>query len=94
MVNDDALYFGTNGMTTDEWKAYLKEQYEAGTPVTVYYVLATPIEIEQEVIELPYSYDEVTHISTNSEVEPELEVTYYSKEIPNMNNLKVEVKEI
>ena len=29
--------------SVEEWKAYLKEQYENGTPVTTYYELATPI---------------------------------------------------
>lgn len=62
-------------------------------PVTVYYILATPTEIEQEVIELPYTYEDATHISSNDEL-AEVEVDYYSKEIPNMNDLKVEIKEV
>ena len=32
--------------TLDEWKTYLAEQYAAGTPVTIEYALATPIETD------------------------------------------------
>ena len=32
----------TNYSTTADWKAYLAAQFAAGTPVTVWYVLATP----------------------------------------------------
>ena len=32
----------TNYSTAADWKAYLAEQFAAGTPVTVWYVLATP----------------------------------------------------
>lgn len=35
-------YFRNNNYTTvDQWKAYLQQQYAAGTPVTIWYVLAT-----------------------------------------------------
>lgn len=32
--------------TIDKWKSFLQSQYEAGTPVTIYYKLATPIDLE------------------------------------------------
>lgn len=40
-----AIIFGVDGNTfadVDAWKAYLAQQYAAGTPVCVWYVLATP----------------------------------------------------
>jgi hypothetical protein len=33
--------------TVDQWNAWLKAQYDAGTPVTVYYALAEPISFEE-----------------------------------------------
>lgn len=36
------LIFGTSEQTQADFKAYLAAQYAAGTPVTVWYVLATP----------------------------------------------------
>ena len=37
------LYFGDNNYSAvDDFKAYLAAQYSAGTPLTVWYVLATP----------------------------------------------------
>jgi hypothetical protein len=46
-VNDKTLYFVGIGDTLDitessDFKSYLQQQYAAGTPVTVWYVLATP----------------------------------------------------
>ena len=35
-------------MTLEEWKAYLANQYELGTPVTVWYVLENPEEFQTE----------------------------------------------
>lgn len=47
MINGGAWWFRTFGYTAvasdvTTWKAYLAQQYAAGTPVTVWYVLATP----------------------------------------------------
>ena len=36
-------YFVTDKPTVDEWKAWLAEQYAAGTPLTIVYELNTPI---------------------------------------------------
>ena len=40
------VYFVTSKPTVDEWKAYLAEQYTNGTPVTLTYALAEPIETD------------------------------------------------
>jgi hypothetical protein len=37
-----AIYDITNQTSIEDWKSYLAAQYAAGTPVTVWYVLATP----------------------------------------------------
>lgn len=42
-TNQTYLRFCKDDMTVDEWKAYLAEQYAAGTPVTVAYKLAEPV---------------------------------------------------
>lgn len=36
----------TYNMTVEEFKAWIKERYDAGNPVVIYYQLATPIELE------------------------------------------------
>ena len=40
----DGVYFVTDKPTLEEWKAYLKELYDAGTPLTLVYALLTPTE--------------------------------------------------
>ena len=49
---NDRIYFidNTNAATTNVWKTYLAAQYQAGTPVTVWYVLNTP---ETETVTVP-----------------------------------------
>jgi len=42
-LDQQRLYFGTT-LSTDDFKTYLAAQYSAGTPVTIWYVLATPEE--------------------------------------------------
>ena len=62
------------------WKAYLAQQYANGTPVTLEYELATPIEIPfteaqrtaKAQIDKLYSYKGTTHITSNAN----LDVTY------------------
>ena len=44
LINGTYLRFNVSGIATTkaEWVVYLQQQYAAGTPVTVWYVLATP----------------------------------------------------
>lgn len=62
--------------TIDEFKTYLKEQYEAGTPVIVYYILKTEyseiVEIDDVVL------NEGNNTISNSE-ENNMELSYYVK---------------
>lgn len=39
----NGVYFVTDKPTLEEWKAYLKELYNAGTPLTIVYALQEPI---------------------------------------------------
>lgn len=60
--------------SVDEWKALLKSQYDAGTPVVVYYQLATPKRLkftdEQKAVAKELNnartYKNVTNITTDS----------------------------
>ena len=81
--------FNTNYLSDlANFKKWLTELYNAGTPVYVDYVLATPTLIEctpeqVEVLEYfekeAYSYDEVTHIYSTDEVSPYFEVIAYQR---------------
>ena len=65
-------------------KSYLKSQYNAGTPVTIYYQLATPeildMTLEQkrvsDEIEKAKSYYETTIVTSEDEIQPNVEFTY------------------
>ena len=72
-------------MTVSEFNAYLKKQYDAGTPVIIYYKLATPIELDftdeqkavaKQIKETLHTYKNVTHILSNDEVSPIFNVKY------------------
>lgn len=79
--------------TTVEWETYLAEQYANGTPIIIEYELSE--EAQKEAIE-PYTeeqqkaweqikalrtYKNITHISSEDETKPTLEVTYV-KDLP------------
>lgn len=73
------LFIGQLEWTVDDFKAYLAEQYNNGTPVKVYYVLATP---ETESVELPEipTLDGTTVIDVDTEVKPSnVYIKYKSK---------------
>ena len=42
MQTDHRMVVNTNGLSAQDWQTYLAQQYAAGTPVTVWYVLASP----------------------------------------------------
>lgn len=61
------------------WKSYLAAQYSAGTPVTVYYVLAEPEIKTVSPVEIP-TIQGTNIIDINTEVKPSnLKITYKSK---------------
>ena len=70
--------------TVDEFKALLKEKYDAGNPVIVYYKLETPIELnfteKQKTAAKQFKaitpYDNITHIYSTDEITPKMVVDY------------------
>ena len=59
------------GISVDEWKSYLAEQYAKGTPVYVQYPIAEPIETDIDIaLDIHTNYPTTTIIS-NAEVEVE-----------------------
>ena len=84
--NGQLIFKNEVDITIEEFKAWLQEQYSAGTPVIVYYKLATPIDLElteeqEEAVETQsYTYENKTYISTDSIAI--LEINYGSENIP------------
>ena len=77
------LAFGYRDITTlEDWKAYLAEQYTAGTPVTIYYKLATPIDLEltegQKEAQKINTYNNVTNIVADNSLAT-LDVEYMAE---------------
>ena len=81
-----ALYVKCNKFTTvEEWKAYLKSQYENGTPIKLAYITANITELsftdEQKAVakqikETLHTYKNITHIYSDDETNPVLNVEY------------------
>lgn len=71
--------------TADKCKAWLKQQYDAGTPVTIYYKLAEPTKIPfsetqksvgKEIRQTLHSYKGGTHVYCTDEISPIFNVKY------------------
>ena len=81
-----ALYVKCNKFTTvEEWKAYLKSQYENGTPIKLAYITANITELsftdEQKAVakqikETLHTYKNITHIYSADETSPIMNVEY------------------
>lgn len=80
----------TQNMTVDEFKAWVKNKYDAGTPIIVYYKLAEPINLEltseQKAVrnQKLYTYKNITNISLSNEL-ASIDVTY-KKDLETMFN--------
>lgn len=73
------------GITTiDEFKTWLSTHN-----LEVYYVLENPYKVDLGIVDMPFSYDEVTNIFTDSELLPKINVKYYKNFISTIRNLKV-----
>jgi hypothetical protein len=89
--NGKYFYMSTNDFSTKEDFANgLASQYANGTPVTVYYRLATPIEEEIidpdtiEALETIYTYSGITYIDCKDSLQPTITVDYlYDNDINN-----------
>jgi hypothetical protein len=86
MTTNLIIRVSKNITNVDDLKTFLSEQYNAGTPLYVDYVLETPIEIEcteeqSEVLwDIYYNaktYDKVTHIYSTDAVSPIFDVIAY-----------------
>ena len=84
-INYPYIYFdwGAVGQTLEEWKAWLKAEYDAGTPVEVVYVLEEPVETalsdeEMEAYKALHTYKTHTTIASvdGTEVKPYMVLTY------------------
>lgn len=76
--------------TAEQFKTFLQEQYSAGTPVIVYYKLATPIDLElteeqEETREGFNTYKGVTNISVDNELAT-LDVEYTAETTEKITN--------
>ena len=88
--------------TVEEFKAFLQEKYNSGTPVYIDYVLSEPKDIECTVEQTEIldkieneakTYKRVTHIYSTDEISPVFEGTY-NKDIEAMiNNIATTVAE-
>lgn len=81
-VNRIIINFSEYGTTTlENFKAYLAEQYTAGTPITIYYRLATPIDLElteeQKEAKKINTYNNVTNIVADNSLAT-LDVEYWT----------------
>lgn len=63
--------------TVETLQQYLKEQYDNGTPVEIYYSLAEPYSLDLGVIDMPISYYPVTNVFTTHDLQPIINVAYY-----------------
>ena len=86
---------GLEGISTvSEFKQWLKTQYEAGTPVTIYYKLAQEKriaftqeqkEIAKQIKNKAKTYKKITHIYSTDKISPNIEITY-KKDIETLFN--------
>ena len=94
----------TNTWTQETILAKLKELYEAGTPVIIYYKLAEPILLEcteaqskvlDEIYSKAHTYKNITNISAESaEVNPIVNVKYLKDTEAEHNKLQAQIDEI
>ena len=90
----------TVASTVAEWKEWLEEQYENGTPLTNYYKASTETLLDftpeqkavKEQLKNLHSYKNVTHIFSTDQVAPVANVTYYKDLETVINNNKQETE--
>ena len=81
------------------FKAYLKQKYESGTPIIIYYKLAEPVDLElteeQKAVreQKMYTYKNITNISLSDEL-ASIDVEYKKDLKTEHNKLQNEIDEI
>lgn len=89
----------TNTWTVETINAYLKQQYEAGTPVIIYYKLAEPLDLElteeQKAIRDTklYTYKNITNIDVSDEL-ASIDVNYKKDPTTEHDELQNQIDEI
>ena len=86
-------------ITLEQFKTKLQNLYNAGTPVKMYYILATPelIECTEEQTQIleqiikDGTYKEVTHFYTTEDLKPTMQVKYY-KDLETLFNKQAELE--
>ena len=82
---EDSIFISAKGnlgltirsiQTVQEFKQWLANQKENGTPVIVQYELKNPYTVDLGIQDSIYSYKETTNISVDDELTPNLEVNY------------------
>lgn len=68
----------------DDFKTWLSTHN-----IEVYYALEEPYKVDLGIVDMPFSYDEVTNIFTDSDLLPKITATYYKNFISTIRNLKV-----
>lgn len=60
----------------------------------VYYILAEPYEIDLGVVDMPITYNEITNIFTDNELNPVINAKYYRNFVKTIQNLQINEKEL
>ena len=101
-VANSGCYFTMDNFdfsTAEEMKAYLKAQYDAGTPVIIYYPLITAKDLElteeQKAVRQQklYTYKNVTNINLSDELSS-IDVTYKKDLEIEHNKLQTQIDEL
>ena len=71
------VFYSSNFSTVSDFKQFLKDKYDNGNPVVVYYLLAKPYTLDLGVIDMPMSYKDITNIFTDSDLLPTINAKYY-----------------
>ena len=85
--------------TVEELKSFLNSKYEAGTPVTIYYKLATPVDLElteeQKAVreQKLYTYKNITNIAVSDEL-ASIDVEYQKNPTTEHDDLQNQIDEI
>lgn len=80
------------GMTVDEFRLWLQEQFKGENPLVVHYRLAEPYRVNLGVVDMPLSYSPETNITTTHELQPNINIKYYRNFINTIQNLQVNEK--
>ena len=79
----------TNEMNVEQFKQWLKSQYDNGNPIEVVYRLLNPYTVDLGKIDMPITYDETTNLFTESNLLPAINAKYYRNFTETVRNLQI-----